>query len=145
MIDPYTLGPRELGFSWVDSNGWYHCWMTERMKRFAEKSGKEVVTAPMDFEYAQWCLKHNGIEKHRLERITPQVIAQIPVIYVELGDGTHKLVDGNHRYVKAATLGWRELPAYLFTVEQSNEFKLDIPAHMQDIAKATIPKFSGIY
>jgi hypothetical protein len=144
MLDPFSIGPRELGFSWIDNNGKYHCWMTERMNNHAIRTGMEIIQVGMDLDYAEHVARFNGIEKHRLDRITPQVLAQKPILYIEMGDGTHKLVDGNHRYLKAAELGWDALPAYCFSKELSDDFKLDIPEHMNERCKGTVPKFSGI-
>ncbi|QIG76047.1 hypothetical protein EVC24_026 [Rhizobium phage RHph_I4] len=144
MIDPLTIGPHELGFSWIDNTGKYHCWMTGRMEKYAVAK-LTPVSIEVDHDYAQHVRIHNGIEKHRLDRITPQVIAQKPVIYIELGDGSHKLVDGNHRFLKASMLGWSELPGYLFHKALADEFKLDVPDHLNEAIKRMVPSFSGIY
>lgn len=143
MIDPYTVKPSELGFSWVDDAGKYHCWMTDRMNRYAE-SHMEPDIIEVDYDYALWAMVHNGIERHRVDRLTPQVLAQKPIINVQFEDGSYKLVDGNHRYVKAMLLGWKEIRSYLFNVEQGNMFKLDIPDHLNEECKKHIPSFSGI-
>ncbi|AHC30589.1 hypothetical protein CC53_gp172 [Rhizobium phage vB_RleS_L338C] len=143
MLDPLTIDPKELGFSWVDETGKYRCWMTERMNRYAERYLKPIVIE-VDHDYAKHIFRACGIEQHRLLRITPQVIAQRPVLYVELGDGSHKLVDGNHRYLKASLLGWKDVPAYLFKKKLADDFELDIPPHMNEKCKQHIPSFSGI-
>jgi hypothetical protein len=150
MIDPFSISPKELGYSWVDENGKYWAWMTDRMRAHAVQTGKEIVRSPVDREFAQWVLTANGVEQHRLDRLTPAAMC-LPVIYVILPtDKTaagihHKLVDGSHRYVKAAMMGWKELPAYLFDTKEAEEFQLDIPDHLNELAKSTIPTFSGIF
>lgn len=143
MIKPEDTLKNEIGFSWIDNDGIYHCWMTDRMIKHANRH-LEPCIIEMDADYAQWVRDKNGIEYHRLIRITPQVIAQLPVIYIEMGDGTHKLVDGNHRYLKAYQLGWKELPAYLFPKALADDFKVDIPPEMNEICKRFMPGFSGI-
>lgn len=143
MIDPYDTKPDELGFSWVDNNGKYHCWMTERMERYAARHMDPAIVS-IDYEHALWVMQHNGLEKHRLLRLTPQVIAQKPIINIEMPDGTYKIVDGSHRYVRAAMLGWKEIPSYLFPIALADDFKVDIPDDMNEACKRHIPTFSGI-
>lgn len=144
MLSLFDVKPTDIGFTWTKDDGTVHCWLTERMEKHAKLTGMKVFSVNIDYGYAKFARKHCGIERHRLDRITPQVIAQNPLIYVALEDGSHKLVDGNHRYCRAAALGWRSVPAYIFEIEEHLKFKVDIPPSLYDEAVRHQQMFSGI-
>jgi hypothetical protein len=89
----------------------------ERMQKSEEYLALEIMMSPVEKHFAEWAMENRGVEQHRLERITPTELVS-PLCYCEfptpasLGGGiSHLLVDGNHRYVKAAMMGVKLLPA----------------------------------
>lgn len=144
MLDPYDITKKDIGFTWVDQFGITRTWITSRMQRYADDGHVERVVTEIDLDYAKFVKANNGIETHRLHRLTPQIIANSPVLYITLPNGTHKLVDGNHRYLRAAQLGWREIQAYVFTVEQADMFEVRLDHRMQDFLRGTMDWHSGI-
>jgi len=145
MLSPYDIDKTDIGFTWVDMVGNVRTWITSRMEKFAPEN-LQMVAVEIDYDYAKHVKARCGIEAHRLNRITPAVIAQKPVLYITLpGDPeTHKLVDGNHRYLKAAMFGWQEIPAYIFDVKQSDQFEVYTPVEMHEYLRGTMDRFSGI-
>lgn len=87
-----------------------HLWL--RVKE-AMRAGKLKATRiPVDRDFAKYCREHRGIEKHRLQRIKTKHLDE-PLLMATQPSGTHLMVDGHHRYVKAANLMKRTLPAYV--------------------------------
>ncbi len=136
----------ELSFSWSGRNGEEHMWLTGRMIRAAEHYHKRVVCVGMDVDFARWVAKSYGIEQHRYDRITPEAIMKSPVVYVRFPDDSHTLVDGAHRYLKAAVLGWTGVPAYVFSIGEADQFEIEIPSFAKGRLKEyhSMDTFSGI-
>ena len=122
---------------------------TERMQQSDEYKALEVVITPVEKQFAEWCAKNRGVEQRRLERITLQHLVTSPLCYCEfprpesLGGGmAHMLVDGNHRYCKAAALGMMALPARVAPETLWRKFQVEgIPV---EIAEFFVEHDSGI-
>jgi tRNA A37 threonylcarbamoyladenosine biosynthesis protein TsaE len=72
-----------------------------------------VGTVPIEKEYADYIRENSGIEQHRYDRLRLQQIMNHPILIIEWDDNTHTVVDGNHRYVKAADLGRTEIKSII--------------------------------
>lgn len=82
----------------------------ERLHKDPDFLKLKPFLTPVEEHFAKWAMENRGVEQKRLDRLTPAIFAQ-PLTYCEWENGSHLLVDGNHRYVKAAMLGVKELPA----------------------------------
>lgn len=70
----------------------------------------QVMTTDVDRKFAQWMLKHRGIEAHRLRRLMRVPVMKLePVIFADQPDDSKLLIDGSHRYVSAALRGARAI------------------------------------
>lgn len=69
--------------------------------------------------------RDNGVEQEHLARLKDNCLAQ-PIIFCECLDGTHILVDGNHRFVYAARKGKTEVLAWLVKRDVWERFIIDI-------------------
>ena len=111
-------------FTHVSDKGVVRVWHIERMIEMARS--KEVWDTPVDAEFAQIVRDRRGVEAHRLARISPADLT-FPVIYVEMEAEfdhdppiSHLLVDGNHRYVKAAEWGRETIPGVIFSKAEAD-------------------------
>lgn len=57
--------------------------------------------------------KNRGLEQHRLDRLTESSLRKDPIILAEWPGGTHLIVDGHHRYVRADELGHSAIWAFV--------------------------------
>ena len=92
-----------------------HLWMAVRAAVAAGKLGPTRIR--VDTEFAKWCRVHRGVERHRLNRIKAKDLHEPILMLQQPGDSTMLLVDGHHRYVKAANLVKRTIPAFLLPQE----------------------------
>jgi len=72
----------------------------------------DVIGINIDPDQAEIFARENSVEPHRLARIGWRELNE-PILLIEMGDGTHTLVDGSHRYVVAGRLGLKALPGRL--------------------------------
>ena len=101
----------------------------------------KVERAPVDLDFAKFCLTNRGVEKHRLARLMDGPIRE-PILVCEWYDDTHLIVDGHHRYVASARRGFNAIKAKI------------IPKHVwmqhivvgicPEVSKQTLTQFSGI-
>lgn len=143
MIDVYTMDFTEHVFTWVNPETSEEMTLaTERMAKWcAENKDLMTFSTPVEPVYALKFMKDRGIENHRLARLMEQVIIT-PLIYLQMGDGTHLLCDGHHRYVAAAMTGRTYLAAYILEKEQWERFVVTGIPH-QGAAKLRT-EYSGI-
>lgn len=95
----------------------------------------------IDDEFASFCLTNRGIENHRLARLM-HVARPDPILIVEWGDGTHVIVDGNHRYVAASIRGHKLIRAKVLPPQLwHRHVVLNIPDHL---SRGRLTGFSGI-
>lgn len=95
-----------------------------------EQLGWPVVLIPVEQHHAMYCLQHRGVEERRLKRLR-EVDLDRPIIFVHQLDGTHLLIDGTHRYVKAFMTGRTEIRAHIVHVS------LVAPFIVEDAPKMT--------
>jgi hypothetical protein len=87
------------------------------------------VTVPVEKQHADYCVAYRGVEQARLLRLRESIQAtQRPIVFIEMPDDTHLLVDGTHRYVLYYLLGIPRIPAYMVPWDVAKEFIIeDIP------------------
>lgn len=137
--DGVTPVSGEIVFSHVDSGeGVMRHFLVERIERDLRNGTltPEIIEFELDPNFALYANVHRGVEPHRLARITPADLCHYPVVmayFPEIGKDIpeHLLIDGHHRYVKAWSLGWKTLRAYVLPREVWEErYLVHIPEWM---------------
>jgi hypothetical protein len=88
-----------------------------------------LVSVPLDDEHGQYCLTQRGVEQDRLAVLAqhPEYLKK-PLVFVAMGDGSHLLVDGTHRYVIRWLLKGQFVPAYIVPMAVAAPFIVeDLP------------------
>lgn len=122
-----------------DKTGEYRIFAVDRMALWIEAHSLEVLKVKFlpDAAFAKFVLENRGIEPHRLLRCD----ISFPITLLLMSDDTHLIVDGNHRYVKAAMVG-AELKANMLIKEQWEQFLVE--GVSADLAAYSLSAFSGI-
>ena len=104
--------------------------------------------APIDHSCLSFLLEKRGLEHHRLDRITKDIIFGDPIIMAEW-DKTWLILDGNHRFAKAIMLDMKVIPARFLPRTIWEQFLIEgTPKEYQDtknLAAVMQNSFSGIY
>lgn len=134
----------EIVFSHVDdrTNVVRH-FAIERIVKHVERMAVRppIITFPIDPVFAMYAVTGRGIEQHRLKRITAQDLIQYPIMLAHMPgvardvQGEHLIIDGNHRYVAAAMMGWKELHGYELPPALWEEFLVNIPEELNDFQR----------
>ena len=95
----------------TDFDGKVRHFNTTALAEWALCTGQEVHEIEVEADKAEWISKNHGVEQAKLTAITATTLND-PILFACWPDGTHLLIDGNHRYVAAAALGRKSLPAY---------------------------------
>ena len=103
----------------------------------------ELCFFPVEGQIADYFRTNRGIERHRLDRITAQVMRDKPIIFAEL-QGKHLLVDGHHRYVKAHALGRTLIKSVVVPEKVWRLFEVDHAGYPEFTSEQLINSFSGI-
>jgi len=98
---------------------------TFAVERIAEyiksNSGLQKYRIPVDLVHAEFIARNRGIEKHRLVRLLALDASEVnPIIVLAMPDGTHLIVDGNHRYLRAAL---REEPYVIANILERKDWE----------------------
>lgn len=134
------LSPTEIFYTHFDPTEGQVTLAIGRLVELARRTC-EVFSVPVEPEFALYCLKHRGIEVHRLMRLGPEQLSE-PMLFLHWGD-THLLADGNHRYVKHAQLGAKWASAWVMDEVSWRPYVVqDAP---QEDAGTVINSFSGIF
>lgn len=155
-FDPVTHEPisGEIVFSHVDdkTNEVRH-FAVERIERRLKTMDvlPPVIEIPIDPIFAVFAIRARGVEQHRLERVTPQDICNYPIMLAripEVGRDSAEIdgliIDGIHRYVKAAMMGWKSIRAYLMEREFWEEYLIDIPEIEEDTRRKMEGQAKGV-
>lgn len=136
-FDPTTGRPisSEIVFSHVDdkTNEVRH-FAVERIEKWLRtRSDIPIIRVPIDYVFAQFAFTYRGIEQHRFERITKRQIKTNPIVLAHMPGvgrdttGEHLMIDGTHRYCKAAMLGMEHIHAYELQPEHWEPFLVHVP------------------
>lgn len=138
MLKLKDIGLTEECFTHVH-NGVVTMICVVRMRQDAEFLALPIFSTPVKEKFAKWCMEHRGIEQHRLDRIDAHSLSEYPLTYCnlpkgpDLPNGAHLLVDGNHRYVKAAMLGMTEVPGRVVPENIWRRFQVgDVPIEIAE-------------
>lgn len=101
----------------------------------------EVLTTPVDPDFAKYCMNMRGVEQHRLDRMVPKVL-MIPCLFLAEPDGTHLMLDGTHRYVYAYQNGIKEVRCLIVPQDVADKARMTPPPITDMIAYQK--SFSGI-
>lgn len=107
------LGRQEEQFTWtIDRTHEVIHVAVERLGAYLKGTGAEVVKVELTQHLFDRVTRQNGIEPGHLNTLTLERLAE-PVVFADLDDGTHMLVDGSHRLVGRALLRMSYVPAYI--------------------------------
>lgn len=105
-----------------------------------------IIEIPIDPVFAIAALRVRGVEQHRLIRVSALDICNYPIMLARIpgvGRDSEKIegliIDGIHRYCKAAFYGWTSIRAYLLEPDLWEQYLVDIP----EIADDTRRKMEG--
>lgn len=125
----------EIVFSHVDDK-------TDEVRHFAveriekwlrTRTDIPIIRTRIDPIFAMFAVKYRGVEQHRFARITKRQIKTNPIVLAHMPGigrdttGEHLMIDGTHRYCKAAMLGMEHIHAYELQPEHWEPFLIDIP------------------
>lgn len=115
--------PGDEIFTWEDPDkGTFLNFNIMAMYKFAmDNEHIERVKCPIEASHAEFVLKNHGLEQPRLDRLKAPYI-DIPILIVTHDDGTHTVIDGNHRFVKRHHLGLTDINAFIFKLGEWEPF-----------------------
>jgi hypothetical protein len=102
----------------------------------------EEFKIPVEEEHASYCVEKRGVEQDRIQVLYehPEYLKK-PIVFINLPDGTHLLVDGTHRYVVFHMAKAQWIPAYIVP------WTVAAPFVVEDVAQTTeadLMQWSGI-
>lgn len=81
---------------------------------------------PVDKEHAEFCVEHRGVEQDRIEVLVANVeYLKKPILFVEMPDGSHLLVDGTHRYVVYYAMKLPTIACYMIPYAIAKDFIIE--------------------
>lgn len=142
MIPWHNLGLREIVYTHRDpQSGVETTWAIGRLSTAA--LALPIVEIPVDHVFAEAIRRIRGLEAHRMARLTEVIVRTNPILLADMGDGTHNIIDGNHRYIKAHDLGHDWIAARLVPLDLSLEYQIEGLPELGSDAKVR-GGFSGI-
>lgn len=115
---------------------------TALMRHLVETKASVLAQAPVTREQADYVLKHHGVTKANLDKITDERLLE-PILLIETSTTDENvevvLVDGNHRYVRACDKGLTWLPACIVSQELWRPFVLEnLPPEFLAVAEKDV-------
>jgi hypothetical protein len=108
----------------------------------AAASQLETFVTALDKGFAQTILKQNAIDFTRLHAL-PEAALRKPILFGVSGGTPDRpdvlLIDGHHRYVRAAQLGHSFISCQLCPEAMWRQHTIDLPAMTQDELEALPP------
>ncbi len=89
----------------------------------------KAITAELDKGFVSHILAKCGVEDEKLGRMKDPYL-HVPVIGVDMEDGTVLMVDGHHRLVVLAARGEETYRMYLFPIGVWERFLVDMPGEI---------------
>jgi hypothetical protein len=147
MIHHSKLGRKEQVFTFIDPDDHSRqlSFAVTSLIRDPEYLKIEPVFIPIEKEFYDMLMTNRGVEEHRVSRITFNDFKNYPVTCVDMGDGTHLMIDGTHRCVRYFREGLkttlaRLVPKSLWEKYLVDGFPLVPPDRIDDFQNG----FSGI-
>lgn len=136
------MGIREQVFTHKAEDGTLRHFAADRLFRYCVGTGHEIVLVEIEPGYNMVIREKRGIEQHRLDRLTDDMLL-LPVLYaMDVTPGTGLLIDGHHRYVRVAERGDTVIPAFVTQPKLWSRFLVEgIPDHY---GEKQLHGFSGI-
>ena len=117
-------------FSFASHDGFERTWNASAIQRAVMENRLEPrdrFMIDITDDLANHIAQFNGIESHHLPTIDEERL-KVPVMCLELPEGTHIMIDGNHRVVVAHKRGIKALPAMMFELQALKPYELeDLP------------------
>lgn len=102
-------------FRWTDASATRWLFLAGRLNA-AIDADPDIMGEPITVEIQPHQYRHvidcNGVEAWKLSRLD-LAHRDKPVLFADMGDGTHVLIDGNHRVARRWQDGLRDVAAYL--------------------------------
>lgn len=117
-------------------------WAVERATKWLEQQQRSPIWFPVQEPAVNFIRQNNGVERHRLERMTKQVIQQKPIlIFNDPNDKSTLMLDGSHRYVRAFDFGMSAIQAFVIEEQELTQFEVSMPPALRHMM---LTGFSGI-
>lgn len=91
----------------------------------------KAITAEMDKSFIAHILAKCGVDDEKLGRMKEPYLS-VPVIGVDMPDGTVLMVDGHHRLVVLAAKGVETYRMYLFPIGEWERFLVTVPGGVHE-------------
>lgn len=137
MLKYEDLAKKELVYTWQNPDtGRTRMWSVERLCAWLPMSGHKLCKAILDQEQARYFVENRGIEKHRLAFLAqnreclrePLIMLRLPGSESSNGELSDLMIDGHHRYVTLALMGYPHFLFYHLTSEEAADFEVgDVP------------------
>lgn len=114
-------------FSFIGDDGFTRIWNASEVARAVMEGRlepKDRFKLDLTDELVAHVAAFNGVEAYHLPTIDEDRL-QTPVMCVELPEGTHIIIDGNHRVVVAHKRGLKTLPALMFTQASIEPYEVE--------------------
>lgn len=99
------------------------------MREYVEAEHDAALLTPVEIRQQLYdhIMSNQGVEEKKIERLAhrPDIYCQ-PVLLIEWDDGSHVLVDGNHRFVILWRMGIRKIPAFVIPKATWERFVLNL-------------------
>lgn len=133
MIHVSRLSARDEMFTFSPNDGEPMHFATTRLVAYLQGVGAQVVAVELDEALATHVAKRHGIEVPHLTNSLERL--EEPCVFLDYGDGTHIVADGNHRVVARHLLGFKTVPAWLVPKKVWQRFLVDgVPSNPREAA-----------
>jgi len=111
---------------------------TSQAVAWVKRTHLEVSYVGVTDEYAGQILKRNGVNMDHVERLTASDLKR-PILFLDWGDGTQVLADGNHRYMLAHRLKRKDIRCWIVERKDWQQFVVEgIPPQLYGIMIADV-------
>lgn len=128
------LSARDEMFSYVPKEGESLHFATTRLLRYLKTSSLPVVNVELDAALAEHVARRNGVEPGHLTESLKRI--EEPCVLIEYIDGTHIVVDGNHRIFARQLLEFTFAPAWILPEKVWRRFLIEgVPETPEEAAR----------
>jgi hypothetical protein len=110
-------------FDYTDGFGKRYVFNIDRILEHIKANNYPVYEVEIEPGYAENYLLNRRASQVKVDKI--ELPIREPVVYVAWTDGSHLLIDGNHRYIKAAQAGQTTIKAYILKRRVWKRFLID--------------------
>ena len=131
---PWEKCAAEAIYTHVDDTGALSSFATDRINRWLATCKHPPARVPINRAQAESFVAEKAIDPHRVARITVRDLRLYPLVFASLPDGTHLLLDGRHRYLKAVALGRTHVRGIFLNPTEYTPFMVSLPNTLADAA-----------